>query len=82
MIPFTLLQKPSENFLRKCEMWQVCNKVDTYATPWIERQCRCGNNKACSTSLSEYDGHTIADRTRQFKVSQIESHFFFVLIYQ
>ena len=53
-----------------CESHQVCNKVDTYSTPWVEKQCRCPENSSpCSESLSSDDGHTIVEKTRQYKVS-------------
>ena len=51
----------------------VCNKVDTYGSPWVERQCRCpsgtnGKPGACSTSIHSKDGFTVVDRNRQYKV--------------
>lgn len=51
----------------------VCNKVDTYGSPWVERQCRCpatskGKPGTCSTSIHPKDGFTVVDRNRQYKV--------------
>ena len=57
-----------EEDLPECASHSVCNKVDTYDNPWIERQCRCPGNQRCSMSLESTDGHTITDKTRQFKV--------------
>lgn len=51
-----------------CSPWSVCNKVDTYDTPRVERQCRCPSGQTCSASLTSSDGHTITDKNRQFKV--------------
>lgn len=52
-----------------CEKWAVCSKVDMYQWPWVERQCRCpAGVPPCSQMLSPADGHTITDKTRQFKV--------------
>ncbi|XP_053210767.1 protein giant-lens-like [Panonychus citri] len=64
------ISKKYDNILRKCESWQVCNKVDTYSAPWIERQCRCPNSKPCSTSLNSNDGRTIIDKTKQYKICE------------
>lgn len=48
----------------------MCNKVDTYSTPWVEKQCRCGaDTKPCSESLSAEDGHSIVEKAKQYKVS-------------
>ncbi|XP_076043496.1 protein argos [Oratosquilla oratoria] len=60
----------SEKDLPVCSPWSVCSKVDTYATPWVERQCRCPGDRTCSTDISPDDGHTITDKTRQFKVCE------------
>jgi len=49
----------------------VCNKIDTYGTPWVEKQCKCpGGNYQCSTSLHSRDGYTILDRNRQYKMCE------------
>ncbi|XP_015927105.1 protein giant-lens [Parasteatoda tepidariorum] len=53
----------------QCERWAVCNRVDTYSRPWVERLCTCRNSK-CSTSIQADDGHTVVDRTRQYKVCE------------
>ena len=58
----------SEEELPECESWSVCNKIDTYSSPWLEKQCRCVGTKACSTSLDPNDGNTLGDKSRQFKV--------------
>ena len=60
----------SEDSLPVCSPNSVCNKIDTYGSPWVERQCRCpSENYQCSSSLHSRDGHTIVDRNRQYKVS-------------
>lgn len=53
-----------------CSPHSVCNKVDTYDSPWIERQCRCPGEQRCSMSLEANDGHTVTDKTRQFKTCE------------
>ena len=50
-----------------CSPYSVCGKLDTYGTPWLERQCRCPGSP-CSTSTHARDGHTVHDRTKQYKV--------------
>merc|ERR1711953_1139526 len=52
----------SEASLPVCSPNSVCNKVDTYGSPWVEKQCRCpkGSNP-CSTSTRIRDGHTVTD---------------------
>ena len=61
----------SEASLPVCSPNSVCNKVDTYSSPWVEKQCRCPSGMdPCSTSVHVKDGHTISDRNRQYKVSQ------------
>ncbi|CAG2166901.1 unnamed protein product [Oppiella nova] len=60
----------SEEDLPVCSLWSVCNKLDTYSTPWIERQCRCSGTKSCSTSLDANDGHTLGDKSRQLKLCE------------
>ena len=55
-----------------CSPFSVCGKVDTYDTygsPWMEKQCRCPGETTCSTSTHIHDGHTVHDRTKQYKVS-------------
>jgi protein giant-lens (argos) len=66
-----LLFQSSEEELPVCEKWAVCSKVDMYQWPWVERQCRCPPGvPPCSQMLSPADGHTITDKTRQFKVKK------------
>lgn len=60
----------SEDDLPICSKRSVCNRVDIYDSPWIERQCQCPNHESCSMSLSAGDGHTISDKTRQFKTCE------------
>jgi len=52
-----------------CSPFSVCGKVDTYGTPWMEKQCRCPGTP-CSTSTHARDGHTVHDRTKQYKVCE------------
>ena len=61
-------KQKSEATLPDCGMFSVCNKVDIYEKPWVEKQCRCPHSE-CSMSLSSNDGHTITEKTRQYKVS-------------
>lgn len=65
-----IITKQYDSILKKCDSWQVCNKVDTYSTPWIEKQCRCPNSKPCSSSLNPNDGRTIIDKTKQYKICE------------
>ena len=65
---FFYVEKKTEDDLPICSPHSVCNKVDTYDNPWVERQCRCPGEQSCSMSLEATDGHTITDKTRQFKV--------------
>jgi hypothetical protein len=85
---FLLPLQKSDADLPVCSPNSVCNKIDTYGTPWVEKQCRCptsgagtksgggnssGNKRSsmsqqCSVSTHNRDGHTIVDRTRQYKV--------------
>lgn len=68
----------SDEELPVCSPNSVCNKIDTYATPYVDKLCRCPGSSAssssgrrsttCSTSTHARDGHTISDRTKQFKV--------------
>lgn len=60
----------TEDDLPICSPHSVCNKVDTYDNPWVERQCRCPGEQSCSMSLEATDGHTITDKTRQFKTCE------------
>ncbi|XP_050717872.1 protein giant-lens-like [Eriocheir sinensis] len=62
--------KSQEEELPECEPWTVCNKVDTYAEPRVERQCRCGGGQVCQASLDPQDGHTVLDKSRQYKVCE------------
>ena len=69
----------SEESLPICSPNSVCNKVDTYGSPWVEKQCRCpttpgSKSSSCSTSIHPKDGHTVVDRNRQYKV-KIEQTF-------
>lgn len=60
----------SEKELPECEPWAVCSKVDLYDTPWLERQCRCPGQRKCPGLITPNDGHTIVDKTRQFKLCE------------
>ncbi|XP_042230969.1 protein giant-lens-like isoform X1 [Homarus americanus] len=60
----------TEKELPVCSPWSVCNKVDTYDSPRVERQCRCPGGRTCSATLNPSDGHTITDKTRQFKLCE------------
>merc|ERR1711936_587172 len=66
----------SEASLPVCSPNSVCNKVDTYGSPWVERQCRCpktsssGKSTTCSTSIHSKDGYTVVDRNRQYKMCE------------
>ena len=57
----------SETDLPVCSPFSVCSKLDTYGAPFLEKQCRCPG-APCSDSMHTKDGHTIHDRTKQFKV--------------
>lgn len=59
---------PTHDHLPVCPPSAVCNKVDTYSNPWVEKQCTCPGERTCSTSLSADDGFTVLDKSRQFKV--------------
>merc|ERR1711994_364681 len=52
-----------------CSPFSVCSKVDTYGAPFLEKQCRCPGSP-CSSSMHTRDGHTIHDRTKQFKICE------------
>jgi giant-lens protein precursor (argos protein) len=61
----------SEASLPVCSPNSVCNKVDTYGSPWVEKQCRCPSSMdSCSSATHSKDGHTISDRNRQYKVCE------------
>ncbi|XP_019865505.1 protein giant-lens [Aethina tumida] len=60
----------SEEELPLCKAKSICNKVDLYDTPWIEKQCRCPNGRTCSTSLQYDDGFTFVEKTRQYKMCE------------
>ncbi|XP_057324609.1 protein giant-lens [Microplitis mediator] len=60
----------SEKELPECTKNEVCSKVDLYGTPWVERQCRCPEGHSCPKSLHAADGHTIVDKTRQYKLCE------------
>lgn len=49
---------------------EICSKVDLYGTPWVERQCRCPGGRSCPSTSNADDGHTLADRTRQYKLCE------------
>merc|ERR1712004_355340 len=57
----------SETDLPVCSPFSVCSKLDTYGAPFLEKQCRCPG-APCSDSMHTKDGHTIHDRTKQFKI--------------
>ncbi|KAG8197673.1 hypothetical protein JTE90_001598 [Oedothorax gibbosus] len=60
--------------LPECDRWSVCSRVDTYSRPWVEKLCACKDGRTCSTSLHANDGHTVMDRTRQYKVCESADH--------
>ncbi|XP_068988515.1 protein giant-lens isoform X1 [Bombus flavifrons] len=61
----------SEDELPEClDRSEVCSKVDLYGSPWVERQCRCPDGRTCPSSLHGDDGHTIVDKTRQYKLCE------------
>ncbi|XP_066247057.1 protein giant-lens [Euwallacea similis] len=60
----------SEEDLPECNARSVCNKVDLYDSPWVERQCQCTGGKSCPIDLSTDDGHTFVEKTRQYKVCE------------
>ncbi|GAB6027065.1 hypothetical protein CHUAL_014107 [Chamberlinius hualienensis] len=60
----------SEEDLPVCSKNSVCNKVDIYENPWIERQCRCPGEQTCSMDFNAGDGHSILDKTRIFKTCE------------
>lgn len=60
----------SDADLPLCSPFSVCGKLDTYGSPWMEKQCRCGGSNSCSTSTHLHDGHTVQDRTKQYKICE------------
>lgn len=60
----------SESELPECGPRAVCNRVDTYGSPWVERQCRCPGGQACPRSLDAHDGHTVRDKWRLLKLCE------------
>ncbi|XP_023227443.1 protein giant-lens [Centruroides vittatus] len=60
----------ADDDLPECAPWSVCNRVDTYSTPWVEKQCRCPGKHTCSMSIDARDGHTVVDKSRQFKICE------------
>lgn len=60
----------SDEDLPVCSPFSVCAKLDTYGTPWMEKQCRCPGVNSCSSSTHARDGHTVHDRTKQYKVCE------------
>ncbi|KAH0539547.1 hypothetical protein KQX54_005455 [Cotesia glomerata] len=69
-LPLFLEGSSSEKELPECTKNEVCSKVDLYGTPWVERQCRCPEGHSCPKSLHATDGHTIVDKTRQYKLCE------------
>lgn len=66
-----LFAQDSEKELPECaDRSEVCSKVDLYGAPWVERQCRCPNGRACPSSLHADDGYTIVDKTRRYKLCE------------
>ena len=66
-----MILQDSEDELPECsDRSEVCSKVDLYGSPWVERQCRCPDGRACPSSLHGDDGHTIVDKTRQYKLCE------------
>ncbi|XP_054710976.1 protein giant-lens-like [Uloborus diversus] len=70
LLKILYLPGSGEREMPQCDKWSVCNRVDTYSNPWVERLCTCRNGQQCSTSLQADDGHTVVDRTRQYKVCE------------
>ncbi|GIY66081.1 protein giant-lens [Caerostris darwini] len=67
-------QGMGESEIPQCDQWSVCNRLDTYSRPWVERLCTCRNGQTCSTSLRPDDGHTLVDKARQYKVCESVDH--------
>ncbi|XP_065337358.1 protein giant-lens isoform X1 [Cloeon dipterum] len=68
-VPVLFTHGNRDEDLPKCGRYAVCNKVDKYNSPWIEKQCQCPSS-SCSSSLDASDGHTITDRNRLFKTCE------------
>ncbi|KAF5303766.1 hypothetical protein FQA39_LY09839 [Lamprigera yunnana] len=60
----------SESHLPVCSTWAVCNRIDLYETPWLERKCRCPNDRPCPSNVTANDGYTLLDRHRQYKLCE------------
>ena len=58
----------TEESLPVCSPNSVCNKIDTYGSPWVEKQCQCPGKTDCSMSTHAKDGHSVVDRNRLYKV--------------
>lgn len=69
-LPVSSLVQTSESELPECGPRTVCNRVDTYGSPWVERQCRCPGGQACPRSLDAHDGHTVRDKWRLLKLCE------------
>lgn len=66
----------SEDDLPVCSPNSVCNKIDIYGSPWVEKQCRCPSGmSSCSMSTHSRDGRTLVDRTRLLKTCEPVRHF-------
>lgn len=44
--------------------------MDTYGTPWVERQCRCPGGRQCPRGLDPDDGYTVRDKWRLLKLCE------------
>ncbi|RZC31776.1 giant-lens [Asbolus verrucosus] len=60
----------SDADLPECGPRAICNKLDMYDAPWIEKQCRCSGGRTCPLELQTDDGYTVADKTRQYKLCE------------
>lgn len=61
----------SDAELPTCSPNAVCNKVDTYGRPWLEKQCQCGKGfNPCSESTHHRDGFTFMHGSRQYKTCE------------
>ncbi|CAH1377735.1 hypothetical protein MTP99_019148 [Tenebrio molitor] len=60
----------SDSDLPECGPRAICNKIDMYDIPWIEKQCRCSEGRTCPLELQTDDGFTMADKTRQYKLCE------------
>ncbi|KAH0819268.1 hypothetical protein GEV33_003519 [Tenebrio molitor] len=63
-------QFTSDSDLPECGPRAICNKIDMYDIPWIEKQCRCSEGRTCPLELQTDDGFTMADKTRQYKLCE------------